>query len=156
MNSIIVGCRFLNSDMMPAYSTCCCCCNFNRPTAVYRCVDSSRKWELESCTVMGMTGIPRETAVMGMVHQGLNCQKISGGLTSAYSLSLHTGDSASLTTAGGLKLTPQGIPGHLVWGVKQTTGGFNAPTPRQFKHCGTYGNTAGMETTPAVTPREWI
>jgi hypothetical protein len=21
---------------------------------------------------------------------------------------------------------------------------------------GTYGNTAGMETTPAVTPREWI
>jgi hypothetical protein len=40
--------------------------------------------------------------------QGLNCQKISGGLTSAYSLSLslHTGNSASLTTAGGLKLTP--------------------------------------------------
>jgi hypothetical protein len=36
--------------------------------------------------------------------QGLNCQKISGGgLTSAYSLSLslHTGNSASLTTAGG-------------------------------------------------------
>jgi hypothetical protein len=34
--------------------------------------------------------------------QGLNCQKISGGLTSAYSLSLplHTGDSASSTTAG--------------------------------------------------------
>jgi hypothetical protein len=35
--------------------------------------------------------------------QGLNCQKISGGLTPAYSLSLplHTCDSASLTTAGG-------------------------------------------------------
>jgi hypothetical protein len=35
-------------------------------------------------------------------NQGLNCQKISGGLTSAcsLSLSLHTGDSASLTTAG--------------------------------------------------------
>jgi hypothetical protein len=50
--------------------------------------------------------------------QGLNSQKISGGLTSAYSLSLslHTGNSASLTTAGGLKLTPQSIPGHLVWG----------------------------------------
>jgi hypothetical protein len=53
------------------------------------------------------------------------------GLTFAYSLSLslHTGDSASLTTAGGLKLTPQGIPGHLVWGVKQTTGGFNPQPP---------------------------
>jgi hypothetical protein len=49
-----------------------------------------------------------------------------GGLTSAYSLSmsLHTGDSASLTTAG-VETDPQGIPGHLVWGVKQTTGWFN-------------------------------
>jgi hypothetical protein len=72
--------------------------------------------------------------------QGLNCQKLSGGLTSAYSLSLslHTGDSASLTTAG-VETDPQGIPGHLVCGggggVKQTTGGVQPPTPRQFKHC---------------------
>jgi hypothetical protein len=44
--------------------------------------------------------------------QGLNCQKISGGLTSAYSLSLslHTGDSASLTTAG-VETDPPGYPG---------------------------------------------
>jgi hypothetical protein len=63
--------------------------------------------------------------------QGLNCQKISGGLTSAYSLSLslHTRDSASLTTAG-VETDPQGISGHLVWGgVEQTTGGFNPPNP---------------------------
>jgi hypothetical protein len=31
---------------------------------------------------------------------------------------------------GGLKLTPRGIPGHLVWGgVEQTTGGVQPPTP---------------------------
>jgi hypothetical protein len=35
---------------------------------------------------------------------------------------------------GGLKLTPQSIPGHLVWGVKQTIGAVQPPTPRQFKH----------------------
>jgi hypothetical protein len=58
-------------------------------------------------------------------------KKQVGGLTSAYSLSLslHTGDSASLTTAGGLKLTPR--VSCLGGGVKQTTGGS---TPRQFKH----------------------
>jgi hypothetical protein len=28
-----------------------------------------------------------------------------------------------------LKLTPRGIPGHLVWGVEQTTGGFNPQPP---------------------------
>jgi hypothetical protein len=64
------------------------------------------------------------------VHQGLNCQV--GGLTSAYSLSLHTGDSSSLTTAGGLKLTPQGIPEHLVGGgggggVSKQLGGSTLP-----------------------------
>jgi hypothetical protein len=53
-----------------------------------------------------------------MTPPGFELSKNKWGLTSAYSvsLSLHTGDSASLTTAGGLKLTPQGIPGHLVWG----------------------------------------
>jgi hypothetical protein len=54
--------------------------------------------------------------------QVLNCQKISGGLT------LHTGDSASLTTAG-VETDPQGIPGHLVWGVKKTTGGSTPQPP---------------------------
>jgi hypothetical protein len=34
-----------------------------------------------------------------------------------------------INNGGGLKLTPQGIPGHLVWGVKQTTGGSTPPTP---------------------------
>jgi hypothetical protein len=56
-----------------------------------------------------------------------------GGLTSAYSLSLplHTGDSASLTTAGGgVETDPaQGIPGHHVWGVGQTTGGSTPQPP---------------------------
>jgi hypothetical protein len=73
---------------------------------------------------------------------GFELSKKSGGLTSAYSLSLSldTGNSASLTTAGGggLKLTPRGIPGHLVWGVEQITGGFKPPTPRQFKHWGSH------------------
>jgi hypothetical protein len=32
-----------------------------------------------------------------------------------------------INNGGGLKLTPQGIPGHLVWGVEQTSGGFNPP-----------------------------
>jgi hypothetical protein len=42
-----------------------------------------------------------------------------------------------INNGGGLKLTPpRGIPGHLVWGVEQTTGGVQPPTPpRQFKHC---------------------
>jgi hypothetical protein len=64
-------------------------------------------------------------------NQGLNCQKISGGLTSAYSLSLslHTGDSASLTTAGGWNWPLQGIPRQLVWGVEQTSGGLTPQPP---------------------------
>jgi hypothetical protein len=65
--------------------------------------------------------------------QGLNCQKISGGLTSAYSLSLslHTGDSASLTTAGGWNWPHQGIPEHLVWGggVSKQLRGSTPQTP---------------------------
>jgi hypothetical protein len=72
--------------------------------------------------------------------QGLNCQKISGGgLTSAYSLSLslHTGNSASLTTAGGLKLTPP--PGYprasCLGGLSKQLGGSTPQPPRQFKHC---------------------
>jgi hypothetical protein len=78
-------------------------------------------------------------AVIGTLDQCLNFKKISGVdnfTASAYSLSLslHTGDSASLTTAG-IETDPQGIPGHLVWGVKQTTGGVQPPNPRQFKHC---------------------
>jgi hypothetical protein len=40
----------------------------------------------------------------------------------AYSLSLHTGDSISLTTAG-VETDPQGIPGHLVWGLSKQMGG---------------------------------
>jgi hypothetical protein len=65
--------------------------------------------------------------------QCLSCQKISGGLT----ISRHAIDLNRYVRmyGGGLQLTPQGIPGHLVCGVKQTTGGFNPPTPRQFKHC---------------------
>jgi hypothetical protein len=41
-----------------------------------------------------------------------------GGLTSAYSLSLslHTGNSASLTTAGGLKLTNPGVSQGILFG----------------------------------------
>jgi hypothetical protein len=75
------------------------------------------------------------------VLQCLNCQKISGGLvtlvctaasTYSLSLSLNTGDSASLTTAG-VETDPPGYPrASCVWGVKQTTGGS---APRQFKHC---------------------
>jgi hypothetical protein len=34
-----------------------------------------------------------------------------------------------INNGGGLKLTPQGIPGHHVWGVRQTTGGFNPQPP---------------------------
>jgi hypothetical protein len=64
--------------------------------------------------------------------------KCTGGLTSAYSLSLslHTGDSASLTTAGGLKLTPPGYPrASCLGGYANHWGGSTPPpTPRQFKH----------------------
>jgi hypothetical protein len=61
--------------------------------------------------------------------QGLNCQKISGGLTSAYSLSLslHTGDSASLTTAGVETDPPRVSQGILFWGVEQASGGGVQP-----------------------------
>jgi hypothetical protein len=36
-----------------------------------------------------------------------------------------------INNGGGVETDPppQGIPGHLVWGVKQTTGGFNPPPP---------------------------
>jgi hypothetical protein len=49
-------------------------------------------------------------------------------LTSAYSLSLslHTGKLRQLgiiNNGGGVETDPQVIPGHLVWGVEQTTGG---------------------------------
>jgi hypothetical protein len=64
-------------------------------------------------------------------YQGLNCQKISGGLTSAYSLSLplHTGDSASLTTAGVETDPPRVSQGIMFGGVWQTTGGVQPPHP---------------------------
>jgi hypothetical protein len=59
----------------------------------------------ELVSVAGKTqcAAPGLVKLMNSKNQGLNCQKISGGLTSAYSLSLslHTGNSASLTTAGG-------------------------------------------------------
>jgi hypothetical protein len=57
----------------------------------------------EAENVASRLGVRDESLSIYDPMQGLNCQKISGGLTSAYSLSLplHTGDSASLTTAGG-------------------------------------------------------
>jgi hypothetical protein len=71
---------------------------------------------------------------MGGPSQGLNCQKISGGgLTSAYSLSvsLHTGNSASLTTAGGVETDPPGYPRASCLGglSKQLGGGGSTPNP---------------------------
>jgi hypothetical protein len=71
-------------------------------------------------------------------RQCLNCQKISGGLTISrhpysLSLSLHTGDSASLITAG-VETDPPGYPmqGILFGGLSKQLGGS---TPRQFRHC---------------------
>jgi hypothetical protein len=67
-------------------------------------------------------------------NQSLNCQKISVGLTTAYSLSLslslHTDDSASLTTAR-VETDPLRVSqGILFEGVEQTTGGgVQPPTP---------------------------
>jgi hypothetical protein len=76
---------------------------------------------------------------MGL-HPVFKLTKNKWGLTisrHAYSLSLslHTGDSASLTTAG-VETDPPGYPraSCLGGGVKQTTGGFNPQPPRQFKH----------------------
>jgi hypothetical protein len=69
---------------------------------------------------------------MFMSYPGFELSKNKWGLTSAYSLSLslHTGDSASLTTAG-VETDPQGIPGHLVWGLSKQLGGSTPqpPTP---------------------------
>jgi hypothetical protein len=57
------------------------------------------------------------------------CVSESGFELSAYSLSLslHTGDSASLTTAG-VETDPQDIPGHLVRGLSEQLG-VQPPTP---------------------------
>jgi hypothetical protein len=62
-------------------------------------IDTIRPGPSGSVTISGTTTTSTSTST---TDQGLNCQKISGGLTSAYSLSflLHTGDSASLTTGG--------------------------------------------------------
>jgi hypothetical protein len=79
--------------------------------------------------------------------QGLNCQKISGGLTSAYSLSLslHTGNSASLTTAGVETDPPPGVSqGIFFGGVEQTTGGFNPPTLPAIQTLNVYSRTAAL------------
>jgi hypothetical protein len=67
-------------------------------------------------------------------NQGLNCQKISGGgvhiCLFIVIVITHRQFSIINNVGGGWKLTPQGIPGRLVWGgVKQTTGGFNPPNP---------------------------
>jgi hypothetical protein len=73
------------------------------------------------------------------LEQGLNCQKISGGLTSAYSLSLslHTGNSASLTTAEVETDPPPGYPRASCLGRLSKQLGVQPPQPppRQFKHC---------------------
>jgi hypothetical protein len=54
-----------------------------------------------------------------------------GGLTSTYSLSLslHTGNSASLTTAGGLKLTPPGVSQGILFGGLNKQLGGSTPQP---------------------------
>jgi hypothetical protein len=66
-----------------------------------------------------------------MLKSGFELSKNKWGLTSAYSfsLSLHTGDLASLTTAGELKLTPRESRGILFGGGggKQTTGVVQPP-----------------------------
>jgi hypothetical protein len=87
-----------------------------------------------NCYFSSEETVSAEIIVIGE-YQGLNCHKISGGLTSAYSLSLslHTGNSALLTTAG-VETDPQGIhAGHLVWGLSKQLRG-STPNPRQFKH----------------------
>jgi hypothetical protein len=77
--------------------------------------------------------------------QDSNFQKISGRLTSAYSLSssLHTGDSASLTTAGGggVETDPPGYPraSCFVGGGKQTTRGVQPPPPPAIQTLSIYG-----------------
>jgi hypothetical protein len=52
-----------------------------------------------------------------------------------------------INNGGGLELTPQGIPGHLAWGVEQTTRGVQPPTPRQFKH---WSSHILSKTTPSL------
>jgi hypothetical protein len=54
-------------------------------------------------------------------NTGFELSKNKWGLTSAYSLSLHTGDSVSLATAG-LKLTPRVFQGILFRGLSKQLG----------------------------------
>jgi hypothetical protein len=81
--------------------------------------------------------VPALRAQVGITrNQGLNCQKISGGVDIClFIVAVITHRQFSITNngggGGGLKLTPppgvsQGI---LFGGVEQTTGGFNPPTP---------------------------
>jgi hypothetical protein len=77
-----------------------------------------------------MNRLHLKSSVQLHFQEGFELSKNKRGLTSAHLLSslLHTGDSASLTTAG-VETDPSDIPGHPVWGVKQTTGGFNPQLP---------------------------
>jgi hypothetical protein len=63
-------------------------------------------------------------------HAGFELSKNKWGLTSAYSLSLslHTGNSALIRTAG-VETDPPGYPRASCLGVKQTTGGSTPDPP---------------------------
>jgi hypothetical protein len=74
-------------------------------------------------------GVMRRMVHYWLKGQGLNCQKISGGVDICLFIVITHRQFSIINNGGGLKLTPRGIPGHLVWGVKQTTGGFNPPNP---------------------------
>jgi hypothetical protein len=63
--------------------------------------------------------------------QGLNCQKISGRVDIClFIVIVITHRRLSIiNNGGGLKLTPQGIPGHLVWGGLSKQLGGSTPNP---------------------------
>jgi hypothetical protein len=63
-----------------------------------------------------------------VLTSGFELSKNKGGLTSAYSLSLHTGDSASLTTAG-FETDPPGYPRASCLGGVSKQLGVQPPNP---------------------------
>jgi hypothetical protein len=86
--------------------------------------------------VMKISGnFPSLTAADGKLtiyNQGLNCQKISGGIDIClFIVTVITHRQFSIiNNGGGLKLTPRGIPGHLVGGgLSKQLGGGSTPQP---------------------------
>jgi hypothetical protein len=73
---------------------------------------------------------------IGSCGQGLNCQKISGVDICLFIVIVITHRQFSIiNNGGGIETDP---PGYHVWGVKQTTGGFNPQPPGNSNTgCGT-------------------